>query len=62
MEHFKTYALLIGLTLLFIWFGGLVAGKTGMLIAFLAAMGMNFYAYYYSSEQVLAQYNAIPID
>jgi heat shock protein HtpX len=62
MEHFKTYALLIGLTLLFIWFGGLVAGKTGMLIAFLAAMGMNFYAYYYSSQQVLAQYNAIPID
>ncbi len=33
-----------------------------MAIAFLVAMAMNFYAYYYSSEQVLAQYNAIPVD
>ncbi len=60
MEQFKTYALMIGLTLLFIWFGGLIAGRVGMAIAFLVAMAMNFYAYYYSSEQVLAQYNAIP--
>jgi heat shock protein HtpX len=62
MEQFKTYALMIGLTLLFIWFGGLIAGKSGMLIAFLVAMGMNFYAYYYSAEQVLEHYHAIPVD
>ncbi len=62
MEQFKTYALMIGLTLLFIWFGGLIGGKTGMLIAFLIAVGTNFYAYYYSDEQVLAHYNAIPVD
>ncbi len=48
MEQFKTYALMIGLTLLFIWFGGLIAGRVGMAIAFLVAMAMNFYAYYYS--------------
>ena len=30
MEQFKTYVLMIGLTLLFIWFGGLIAGQTGM--------------------------------
>ncbi len=62
MEQFKTYALMTGLTLLFIWFGGLIAGQTGMIIAFLAAIGMNFYAYYYSHEQVLKHYNAIPVD
>jgi len=62
MEQLKTYILMIGLTLLFIWFGGMIAGQTGMLIAFLIAVGMNFYAYYYSDEQVLAHYNAIPVD
>ncbi|GIU01596.1 protease HtpX [Sulfurovum sp. TSL6] len=62
MEQFKTYALMTGLTLLFIWFGGMIAGQTGMIIAFLAAAGMNFYAYYYSDTQVLKHYHAIPVD
>ena len=62
MEQFKTYALMTGLTLLFIWFGGMIAGQTGMVIAFLAAAGMNFYAYYYSDTQVLKHYHAIPVD
>jgi len=62
MEQFKTYALMTGLTLLFIWFGGMIAGQTGMIIAFLVAAGMNFYAYYYSDQQVLKHYNAIPVD
>ena len=61
MEQFKTYILMIGLTLLFIWFGGLIAGQTGVILAFLGAMGMNFYAYFYSHEQVLKHYNAIPV-
>lgn len=62
MEQFKTYALMIGLTLLFIWFGGMIGGRTGMVIAFLMAAGMNFYAYYYSDKQVLKHYHAIPVD
>ncbi len=62
MEQFKTYALMIGLTLLFIWFGGMIAGKTGMIVAFIAAAGMNFYAYYYSDQAVLNHYHAIPVD
>ena len=61
MEQFKTYVLMIGLTLLFIWFGGLIAGQTGMILAFLGAMGINFYAYFYSHEQVLEHYHAIPV-
>ncbi len=62
MEQLKTYALMIGLTLLFIWFGGMIAGKTGMIIAFIIAAGMNFYAYYYSDEMILKHYHAIPVD
>jgi len=62
MEQFKTYALMTALTLLFIWFGGMIAGQTGMIIAFIAGMGMNFYAYFYSHEHVLKHYHAIPVD
>ncbi len=62
MEKFKTYFLMTGLTLLFIWFGGLIGGKTGMILAFLIAAGMNFYAYYYSDKHVLAHYDAVPVD
>ena len=62
MEQFKTYALMIGLTLLFIWVGGMLGGRGGMIIAFLIAAGMNFYAYYYSDTQVLKHYHAIPVD
>ncbi len=62
MEQFKTYALMIGLTLIFIWFGGMIGGQSGMLIAFLVAAGMNFYAYYYSDTQVLKHYHAIPVE
>ena len=62
MEQLKTYALMIGLTLLFIWFGGMIGGRAGMVIAFVIAAGMNFYAYYYSDTQVLKHYHAIPVD
>ncbi len=62
MEQFKTYALMIGLTLLFIWFGGMLGGQSGMILAFLVAAGMNFYAYYFSHEAVLKHYHAIPVD
>ncbi|SFV67689.1 Heat shock protein HtpX [hydrothermal vent metagenome] len=61
-EQFKTYFLMTLLTLFFIFVGSLIAGQTGMIIAFLVAIGMNFYAYYYSDEQVLNHYNAIPVD
>jgi heat shock protein HtpX len=62
MEQFKTYALMVGLTLLFIWFGGMIAGQSGMILAFIAAAGMNFYAYYYIDKQVLKHYDAQPVD
>jgi len=62
MEQFKTYFLMTALTLLFIWFGSMIAGQTGMIIAFIVAVGMNFYAYYYSHEQVLKHYHAVPVN
>jgi heat shock protein HtpX len=62
MEQLKTYILMIGLTLLFVWFGGMIGGSEGMIIAFIFMAGMNFYAYYYSDTQVLKHYHAIAVD
>ena len=62
MEQAKTVFLLALLTVLFVILGFSFGGTNGMLIAFLLAGGMNFYAYYYSDKQVLKQYNATPIE
>ncbi len=62
MERLKTYGLMIGLTVLFIWFGGLIGGQTGMIIAFVITLGMNFYAYFYSDQMVLKHYKAVPVE
>lgn len=62
MEQAKTVFLLALLTVLFVFVGFYFGGTNGMLIAFLLAGGMNFYAYYYSDKHVLKQYNATPIE
>lgn len=62
MEQIKTFIFLIILTLIFIFIGFTFGGTSGMLIAFLIALGMNFYAYYFSDKQVLKHYNAIPLE
>ena len=62
MEQMKTVFLLTLLTVLFVFIGYSFGGTNGMLIAFLLAAGINFYAYYYSDKQVLKHYNATPIE
>ena len=62
MEQIKTVFLLTFLTVLFVFIGYSFGGVNGMLIAFLLAGGMNFYAYYYSDQQVLKHYNATLIE
>jgi len=62
LERLKTYILMVGLTMLFVWFGGMLGGRMGMLIALVFAVGTNFWAYYNSSESVLAHYDAVPVD
>ena len=62
MEQIKTVFLLTLLTVLFVFIGYSFGGPNGMLIAFLIACGINFYAYYYSDKQVLKHYNATPIE
>ena len=58
MNTLKTTFLLTCLTLLLVVMGSAIGGKTGMIIAFLIAGGMNFFSYWYSDKLVLKMYKA----
>jgi len=58
MNSLKTAVLLGALTGLLVLIGGYVGGQNGMLIAFLFAMGMNFFSYWFSDRIVLRMYRA----
>ncbi|WP_345976745.1 zinc metalloprotease HtpX [Sulfurimonas sp. HSL3-7] len=61
MELFKTFFLMGAMTLLLVWAGGMLGGQQGMTIAFLIALGMNFFSYYNSDKLVLHHYNAVEV-
>ena len=62
MNHFKTFALLAGLTALFVGAGYMIGGPTGMLIAFVLAAGMNLFSYWNADKIVLRTYGAVEVD
>ena len=61
MELFKTFFLMGAMTLLLVWAGGMLGGREGMVIAFLIALGMNFFSYYNSDKLVLHHYDAVEV-
>ncbi|NCD24283.1 MAG: zinc metalloprotease HtpX [Deltaproteobacteria bacterium] len=58
MNTIKTTFLLTLLTLLLVAMGGAIGGRSGMVIAFIIAGGMNFFSYWYSDKIVLKMYGA----
>jgi heat shock protein HtpX len=58
MNWTKTALLLAAMTALFGTVGYFIGGSTGMLIAFLIAVGMNAFAYWNSDKMVLRMYGA----
>ncbi len=58
----KTFMLMAGITALFVVIGGMVGGRTGMMLALLVALGMNFFSYWFSDKMVLRMYNAQEVD
>ncbi|PVM90182.1 zinc metalloprotease HtpX [Caulobacter endophyticus] len=62
MNHFKTFALLAGLTALFVGAGYMIGGPTGMLVAFVLAAGMNVFSYWNADKIVLRAYGAVEVD
>ncbi len=61
-NQFKTVLLLGSLSGLFLFLGSSIGGSSGLLIAALMAIVMNFFAYFYSDTIVLRMYNAKPLD
>lgn len=58
MNVFKTTLLMVTLTLMLVFIGGLIGGKSGMTIALVMAFGMNFVSYWFSDRIVLRMYGA----
>jgi heat shock protein HtpX len=58
MNTFKAAMLLTLMTLLFVFAGAALGGQSGMKIAFIMALGMNFFSYFYSDKLVLRMYGA----
>ncbi len=61
MNIMKTMVLMVALTLMMVFFGGLMGGKTGMTVALIMAFGMNFVTYWFSDKIVLKMYGAQPV-
>jgi heat shock protein HtpX len=55
---FKTVFLLTALTVLMLFVGRAVAGTSGMMFAFIIALGMNFFSYWFSDKIALAMAGA----
>lgn len=62
MNTARTGLLLAAMTALFLGIGYLVGGPSGMMIAFVAALGMNAFAYWNSDKMVLRMYGARAVD
>ncbi|WED42300.1 zinc metalloprotease HtpX [Legionella cardiaca] len=62
MNNVKTFVLLAALTALFLFIGNVLGGHTGLMIALVFTLIMNFGAYWFSDTIVLRMYNAQPLD
>ena len=54
----KTFVLMTGLMLIFMYVGELFGGAEGMKSAFVIACGINLFSYFFSDKLVLAHYKA----
>lgn len=62
MNSMKTVALMVGLTVLLVFIGQLVGGRSGMIVALGLATVMNLFTYWFSDKLVLATYRAQEVD
>ncbi|SDK59624.1 heat shock protein HtpX [Maridesulfovibrio ferrireducens] len=57
-SQIKTFFLLAALTAIILFLGGMMGGRTGLILAFGLAMFMNVGSYWYSDKIVLSMYKA----
>jgi len=61
INRLKTTLLLSLLTVLMVLMGSAIGGQSGMVVAFLIALAMNFVSYWYSDKIVLKMYRATEV-
>ncbi|MCL4322147.1 MAG: zinc metalloprotease HtpX [Deltaproteobacteria bacterium] len=61
MNYFKTFILMMLLTVILIAAGGVLGGTQGMIIALIFAAIMNIGTYWFSDKMVLSMYHATPV-
>jgi heat shock protein HtpX len=57
-NRIKTVLLLAGMTAFLIFMGRILGGRSGMYVAFILALAMNFFSYWFSDKIVLRMYGA----
>lgn len=58
----KTAILMAAITALFMLVGQMMGGRSGMMMALVLALGLNFFSYWFSDKIVLRMYNAREVD
>jgi heat shock protein HtpX len=58
----KTAILMAAITALFMFLGQMWGGRSGMMLALVVALGLNFFSYWFSDSIVLRMYNAHEVD
>jgi heat shock protein HtpX len=58
----KTAVLMAAITALFMFIGQMLGGTSGMWLALVVALAMNFFSYWFSDRIVLRMYNAQEVD
>lgn len=61
MNTVKTLGLMVFMTVLLVFVGAAIGGRSGMIFAFGLAVIMNFGSYWFSDKIVLRMYNAQPV-
>jgi heat shock protein HtpX len=57
-NRIRTTLLLAAMTVFLIFIGNMLGGRQGMIFAFIMAIGMNFFSYWFSDKMVLRMYRA----
>jgi heat shock protein HtpX len=62
MNHVKTILLMIVLTAILLLIGGLIAGENGVIIAFIIALAINFFSYWFSDKMAISMTRSKPLN
>ncbi|MCE1205360.1 MAG: zinc metalloprotease HtpX [Holophagaceae bacterium] len=61
MNQTKTLLIIVAMTGLLVWIGGMIGGESGMALALALGLVMNGVSYFFSDKIVLASYGAQPV-